>query len=197
MMDIDFLLANGATYKKIPRENYVFHEGSACSYYYQLVEGKIRWVNSSEAGKEFIQSIIEPGECFGELPLFDDLPYAANALADVDSVIIRLPKSTFIRLVKENSSLLFAFTRLQAERLRFKFLLLKELTCYDPEHQIMMLINYHKLHHKLNGNAPHRIDLTRQQIADMTGLRVETVIRAIKKLEHTGQLTIDKGKVYC
>ncbi len=30
----------------------------------------------------------------------------------------------------------------------------------------------------------------------MTGLRVETVIRVIKKLEKKGGLYIDKGKVY-
>jgi CRP-like cAMP-binding protein len=42
----------------------------------------------------------------------------------------------------------------------------------------------------------NKIKLTRQQIADMTGLRVETVIRTIKQLEEKGEVTIEKGKVY-
>lgn len=41
------------------------------------------------------------------------------------------------------------------------------------------------------------VKLTRQQIADMTGLRVETVIRSIRQMEEKGELVIDKGKVYC
>jgi CRP/FNR family transcriptional regulator, cyclic AMP receptor protein len=196
MIEVDFLLANGGTYKRIPKDNYVFQEGSDCLYYFQLVEGRVRWVNANESGREFIQSMVEPGQSFGELPLFDDQPYAASALAEVDSVVIRLPKSTFLQLMKDKPELLFKFTRLMAERLRFKFLLLNELACFSPEHRIMALINHFK---SLNGSdhGRYRVNLTRQQIADMTGLRVETVIRVIKKLEHSGQLSIDKGKVYC
>jgi len=41
-----------------------------------------------------------------------------------------------------------------------------------------------------------RIDYTRKQIADMTGLRVETVIRVMRNLYEKKMLTIRKGKVY-
>jgi CRP-like cAMP-binding protein len=40
------------------------------------------------------------------------------------------------------------------------------------------------------------VQLTRQQIADITGLRVETVIRSIRQLYENGKLAIAKGKVY-
>jgi CRP-like cAMP-binding protein len=196
MIDVDFLLANGGTYKRIPKDNYVFQEGSDCSYYYQLIEGRVRWVNTNDSGREFIQYMIEPGQSFGDLSLFDDQPYAASALADMDSVIIRLPKSTFLQMMKDKPELLFKFTRLMAERLRFKFLLLKELACFSPEHLVMTLISHFKSFND-SDNGRYRVKLTRQQIADMTGLRVETVIRVIKKLQHGGQLSIDKGKVYC
>lgn len=72
MINIDTMVAWGATYKKIATGEIIFHEGTACSFYYQLVTGRVRWVNINEEGKEFIQTVIEPGECFGELPLFDD-----------------------------------------------------------------------------------------------------------------------------
>jgi CRP-like cAMP-binding protein len=41
------------------------------------------------------------------------------------------------------------------------------------------------------------MDLTRQQVANMTGLRVETVIRSIRNMNENGQLVIERGKVYC
>ena len=85
MIDIDLLLAWGAAFKKIPKGNTIFREGTTCCFYYQLVSGRVRWLNINDDGKEFIQTIIEPGECFGELPLFDDEPYAATAIADEDS----------------------------------------------------------------------------------------------------------------
>ena len=197
MLNIDTLVAWGANYKKVPAGGIIFQEGIHCSFYYQLVSGKVRWVNINDDGKEFIQTIIEPGECFGELPLFDDEPFAATAIADEDSVIIRLHRSVFHQLLKESPELHFAFTKLLSQRLRFKFLILKELANHNPENSISTLFNYFKQSQKNICTKCNRIKLTRQQIADMTGLRVETVIRTIKNLQRKGQLMITKGKVYC
>ncbi|MEO6252307.1 MAG: Crp/Fnr family transcriptional regulator [Ferruginibacter sp.] len=197
MLNIDTLVAWGANYKKIPAGTIIFQEGTVCSFYYQLVTGKVRWVNINDQGKEFIQTIIEPGECFGELPLFDDEPFAATAIADEDSVIIRLHRSTFHQLLKENPELHVAFTKLLSGRLRFKLLVLKELANHDPENSIFTLFTYFKQKRKNICCKCNRITLTRQQIADMTGLRVETVIRSIRSLHIKGKLQITKGKVYC
>ena len=41
-----------------------------------------------------------------------------------------------------------------------------------------------------------KVNLTRQQIANMTGLRVETVIRTIRHLNEIGSLDIVNGKVF-
>ena len=196
-IDIDTLLAWGAAYKKVAAEEIIFQEGMESSFYYQLVSGKVRWVNINDEGKEFIQTIIEPDECFGELPLFDGEPFAASAIADEDSVIIRLHRSSFQQLVKENPDLHFEFTRLLTQRLRFKFLILKELANHNPEGSISTLLNYFKQTQKNICTKCNRLKLTRQQIADMTGLRVETVIRTMKFMQSKGDLQITKGKVYC
>jgi CRP-like cAMP-binding protein len=45
-------------------------------------------------------------------------------------------------------------------------------------------------------NEPYKVDLSRQQLADMLGLRVETVIRAIKKLQDKSIIIVKKGKIY-
>lgn len=197
MIDIDTLLAWGAAFKKVAAGEVIFMEGSNCTFYHQLVEGKVRWVNINEDGKEFIQTFIEPGECFGEFPLFDDEPYAASAIADIDCVLIRIHKSTFHQILKENPELHFEFSKLLTQRLRFKFLLLKELANHDPENSISALLSYFKEHKKNICTKCNKLQLTRQQIADMTGLRVETVIRTMKNMQHKGQLHIAKGKVYC
>lgn len=196
-IDINTLLAWGATYKKVAAEEIIFKEGSICSFYYQLVIGSIRWVNINEEGKEILQVMVETGECFGELPLFDDGVFAATSIANEDSVIIRLSKITFHQLIKDNPSIHFNFSKLLTERLRFKFLIVKELANHNPEHSISSLFTYFKASHKNICPESNRIKLTRQQIADMTGLRVETVIRAIRNMHKKGELLVDKGKVYC
>ena len=197
MIDVDTLLAWGASFKKVGSDEIIFHEGMPSQFYYQLVSGSIRWVNINEDGKEFLQVIIEPGECFGELPLFDDEPFAATAIANEDSVILRLHRSTFSELIKENPEIHFAFSRLLTQRLRFKFFILKEMANHNPEQSISTLLSYFKEHQKNICTKCNRLKLTRQQIADMTGLRVETVIRTMKNMQTKGQLVIEKGKVYC
>jgi CRP/FNR family cyclic AMP-dependent transcriptional regulator len=196
-IDIDLLLTWGATYKKVKRNELIFFEGGHANFYYQLVKGKVRWVSINEEGKEIIQLMVEEGESFGELPLFDDGPYVATAIADEDSVLIRLHKSTFMQLLRENQDLHFAFSRILVERLRYKFLTIKALASTNPEYRISALMNYFKVNNRHMCPKCNRVNLTRQQIADMTGLRVETVIRAIRHLHEQGKLVIEKGKVYC
>ena len=196
MLNEDLLLSRGAIYKKIKKGETIFKENTKCNYYFQLVQGKVSWINYDDEGKVFIQSIIEPNECFGELPLFDDELYAASAIAETDSVVTQLPKPTFLLLLKENPELLFEFTKLLAQRVRYKFFILKELACHNPEQQIIELLKYFRNKSTQLSILPYKVTFTRQQLADMTGLRVETVIRTIKKLCENGKLNIDRGKVY-
>lgn len=197
IIDINTLLAWGGVYKKVNQGDFIFKEGGSAAFYHQLISGGVRWVNINEEGREFLQVMIEPGESFGELPLFDGQPYAASAIANEDSIIIRLQKDVFLSLLHENPTIHFDFTKLMIERIRFKFYVIKELAQHDPENCISKLFAYMKLRNKNICPDCHRIKLTRQQIADMTGMRVETVIRTIRSLHLKGLLLIDKGKVYC
>lgn len=197
MIDIDLLLACGAAYKKVSAGEVIFQEGANCLFYYQLVSGSVRWINVDDEGNEFIQTIIDEGECFGEIPLFDEGPYAATAIAEEDSVLIRLHRSSFNQLLKDSPDIHFAFSHLLAKRVRFKFLLLKALALNAPEARIATLIKYLKAENKNFCPKCNQLKLTRQQIADMTGLRVETVIRAMRNMHDKGELVIEKGKVYC
>lgn len=197
IVDINTLLAWGATYKKVAQGDIIFQEDGICSFYYQLVSGSVRWANINEEGKEILQVMIEPGECFGELPLFDNGVYAATTIANEDSILIRLSKNTFHEMIMENAAIHFAFSKLLAERLRFKFMIVRELANHNPEHSISSLFKYFKESKKNICPKCNRVKLTRQQIADMTGLRVETVIRAIRNMHKKGSVIVDKGKVYC
>lgn len=196
-VDLDILLASGATYKKVDAGEMIFKEGNQAHFYHQLVSGSIRWVNINDQGKEFLQVLIEPGESFGELPLFDGGPYVATTIANEQSVIIRLHANTFNQLIKENPEIHFTFTKLITQRLRFKFLIMKELANSNPEARISTLLSYFKETQKNICPKCNQLKLTRQQIADMTGLRVETVIRAMRHMHDEGKLLIEKGKVYC
>jgi len=194
MLDLNLLISKGAKLENYEPKEIIYAEGSECIYYHQLVKGRVMWVNTNDKGKEFIQKIIEPGEFFGELPLFEDGEYAADAIAIESSVVIRLPKGIFLQILRENPEIHFQFSRIIAQRLKFDFRLLKSFAFENPEGRILTLLRYIKTQQK--SKEPMQVMLTRQQIANMTGLRVETVIRAILVLHEKCELNIIKGKVF-
>ena len=197
IIDIDVLLAWGAAYKKVSAGEIIFKQGHACFFYHQLVSGKVKWMNTDEGGKECIHSIVEPGESFGEFPLFDDGLFAATAIADEDCILIRLHKPTFLQLIKENATIHFAITQMLSKRLRFKFAVIESFAAHCPQNMIATLLKQLKSEKKNFCGDCDQLNLTRQQIADMTGLRVETVIRTMRNMHDKGELVIAKGKVYC
>lgn len=196
MIDEKLLLAKGATYRKLKPEETLFSEGQGCEYYYQIVKGQIRWVNFNNEGDEFLQTIVEDGNCIGELPLFDGEVYAATAIANKASSVLRLPKKSFHQLLHEQPKIHFAFSKLLTQRLRFKFFLMKEIAHHDSENVVAALLSY------LNKKKEHicitcnQIKLNRRQLAQMTGLRVETVIRVMRNLSEKGLIQIHNRKAY-
>lgn len=192
----DILLGYGGVYKKVSAGEIIFHEGDNGSYYHQLVEGRVSWSNFNDDGREILQELICPGECFGELPLFDQQGYACTAVALTDCIIIRLPANSFNKLLEERPDISIAFNRMFSQKLRFKLFLLRELSTHSPEHTVEELFRYlHKNTNKVCSEC-NKLLLTRQQIANLTGMRVETVIRATKNLQNKGKLSIVKGKVF-
>lgn len=197
MIDSDLLIAWGATYKKITAGDMIFAEGAQAYFYYQVVSGGVRWINIKDDGTEFIHHIMGEGESFGELPLFDDEVYAATAVAETDGYILRLRKEYFHELLKEYPDIHFAFTKLIAQRLRYKFFLIREVASHHPEQTITSVLGeFKKSNHHFCPKC-NQLKLTRQQLADMTGMRVETVIRAMRNMNDKGLIRIKHGKVFC
>jgi CRP-like cAMP-binding protein len=82
------------------------------------------------------------------------------------------------------------------QRLRYKSMVLSEISSYEPEHRIVALLKYFRTKNgRPDISGKIIIPYTRQQLADMSGLRVETVIRTVKKMEKDGKLSLDGHKI--
>ncbi len=198
MIDYTSLLNSGAVLKKYKRGEFLFREGSIARYYYQVYQGEIKMNNYNQEGKEYIQGIFTKEKSFGEPPLFADFKYPANAEAIIDSEVWQLPKEKFLKLLEENPGIHHKFTSTLALRLYYKAIMVSEISTQEPEHRILRILDYFKKNNDPNmkESNTYKVELTRQQLADLTGLRVETVIRSIKKLEQKGELFIKNRKVY-
>lgn len=197
-IDSNLLLLWGGALKSYDKDEYIFHEEQHPHFYHQLVNGKIKMVNLMEDGKEFIQGFFSSGQSFGEPPIFGEGEYPASAIAVEPSVVIRLNLASFKQLLSENFEVHWSITKLLSQRIIHKAQSLKGITCLTPEQRIIYVLNEFK-RDLVNIDAPDirtKVEYTRQQIADMTGLRVETVIRVMRSLFERKLLMITKGKVY-
>lgn len=197
MIEEQLLLAFRAHKITLKKGEMLFEEGDTAKYFFQVHSGEIKMNNFNDEGKEFIQSIFGAGNGFGEPPLFIDKPYPANAIAITDSEIYAIGKESFFKLLYSHPEVHLKVTANLAQRLYYKSVMASEISSQEPEHRILKLIDYFKESiSQVKPQEKYRVDLTRQQIADLTGLRVETVIRSIKSLEKKGLLLIENRKVF-
>ncbi len=66
----------------------------------------------------------------------------------------------------------------------------------SPEEILSNLIQKLNESKRLVCQECNRLMLTRQQLANMTGLRVETIIRTMKQMDKEDKLNIIRGKVF-
>jgi len=196
MIPQKLLFNRGATIRKYTKNQVIFFEGDMPGFYYQIVQGIVRMVNTNENGREFIQGIFGKGESFGEPVLLIDEPYPASSIANEDSLLIKIRTEEFIKILKEFPGIHFEFTKMIAKRLYNKSLIAKAISINRPEQRVLSIFKILKDNYSIPGSLNYKVDLSRQQIADMIGFRVETVIRTIKRLEKLDIFKIQKGKIY-
>lgn len=202
MIDRHMLLNYGAKVVKAGKNDVLFAQGSEALFYFQLISGSVKMITMNAEGQEFIQGIFRGGDSFGEPPLFCDFPYPSTAIAIDNVELAKLPKRKFFELLKDNFDIHLKFDRILCQRLRYKAMVLSDISFHDPERRIENLLAY--LKESTTGGKPRVeaalrksfvVPFTRQQIADMSGLRVETVIRTVKKMERKGKLEIVDRKI--
>lgn len=196
MISEPLLQSYGAERKYLKRKEILFEMDTRARYYFQVESGRIKMNNFNEDGKEFIQGIFTSGMSFGEPPLFADINYPAHAEAVEESCIWQLKADSFFKLLAENPKSHLELTKTLAGRLHYKATMAAEISSESAEHRLLRLMDYFKEYvHQLRPEDEYVVELSRQQMADLTGLRVETVIRSIKVLERNGHLKLKDHKI--
>ncbi|MGG7549622.1 Crp/Fnr family transcriptional regulator [Chryseobacterium arthrosphaerae] len=190
------LISFGAETKNYKAGDIIFREEEFPLYYYQIKTGKIKLNNYTEDGKEFIQNIFSDGHSFGESLIFVDRPYPMNAVAMEESVIFRMPRQNFLNLIRDNPEISLNIYQCLAERMYYKYIMFYNLSFQNPVSKLKLLMDYLKSYHEDKAPYSFQVPLTRQQLASLTGLCVETVIRTIKQMEKEKIVKIEKRKIY-
>lgn len=193
-IDLDLLFTWGAIAKEYKKDEVIFHEDDMPHFYYQIIQGGVRMYNSNDDGKEFTQGYFSKGQSFGEPPLLIDETYPATAVASQDSVIIKLSKEKFLKILDEYPTIQKRLLALMCLRVHAKSLTSNHIINQKPEFRIVAFLNSQK--DTKNPCDKKLVPFTRQEIANFVGLRVETVIRSLSKMAQNGTVDIINHKIY-
>lgn len=188
-----FIFDTQAEIKKYSKGSLIANEGNKSLYFYYLIEGELSVYNFTPEGKEFLQHKVKEKNFFGEPAVLLEKPFPGNVEVTSEfAEILKIKRDNFLNYLRNNPDWCIEFTKSIAEKSIIKSNSLKNIVFLNPEDRIIKQFNDYKegIEQKMV------IDLTRKELSNMTGLRIETIIRTIKKMEKEGKLEIKNGKVF-
>jgi CRP-like cAMP-binding protein len=104
--------------RDLVRGDVIFSEGSDADALYIVVSGRIAISNKNFDGRESMVALMERGDLFGEMSLFDGLGRSAEARALETSAIVVIPFAPLRMLWEDHPELLWRVIAMLTRRLR-------------------------------------------------------------------------------
>jgi len=174
-------LASLSRIKRVQKKQILFIEQEKGHALFLLISGNIRLFKSLPDGKEIVIRIIEPGEVFGEVILFEEDVYPVSAMAIKDSTLLLLPKREIDTLL-EKASFRKDFIRMLMRKMRYLAEQIREWSSNDPESRF---IRFLESHYGLRSDYP--VAFSKKEVAASIGILPETFSRLLLRLKKSGR----------
>lgn len=175
---------------RVSRHDFAFHRGDRADGFYVVVVGAIKLVLPGAHGQCKVIEFFGPGACFGEPFMFLNRPYAADAQAMEDSLLVWIDKRAI-------DDALHVHPRLARQMLAGLSARLHTLMC-DIE-----TVNLQSANERLIGyllSLPRKFDRTRfpcskSLVASKLGLAPATLSRTLRQLIRDGLIRVEGREV--
>lgn len=183
--------------KSYSRKSIVFHEGDHGDTLYIIKSGRVKIAKVAIDGREKTLTIMQPGDFFGEMAIFDNLPRSATAEAiDNDVRLFGLNKKDFERLVHEYPSIALRIMKDLTRRIRQINQQIEDLAFKDVHGRVSStLFQLLETEEQIRGQQLNCLRMTHQDLANMVGSSRETVTRALNRLQNEGIIAISHQQI--
>ncbi|GGW95116.1 Crp/Fnr family transcriptional regulator [Alteromonas halophila] len=159
---------------------------------YGICEGRLRVVQHSEGGREMLLTLLEPGNWFGEIAMFDDAPRTHTVYCEQDTVLAMIPRARFQHLLSAKPALYPHFTRLLCSRVRSAFQFIDASASLSLREQLirrllMLLGSYGQI---LPDATPITLNLSQESLAQMLNSSRQTVNQMLQSLQDEGLIEV-------
>lgn len=116
------LLAPRFTAERHPAGKVLFREGDPGNSLYLIAQGNVRITQQLQTATEEALAVLKGGDYFGDMSLIDAQPRSADAILGEDSLLYKISREEFLRLLRSDAeltvSVMFQFVRTLCARLR-------------------------------------------------------------------------------
>lgn len=186
----DALLAR-ATRHRLRKGEFIFRAGDSGDAVFILLAGRVKTYKIAPNGKEVILWFSFPGEMFG----FVETPHNKGRMVNIQTCesteIARIPGADFRNTISTHAEISQLCVRVVASRLGMLANRLVYLMNDNAEARIAkFLLDLVAHHHDPASDEEHLIDLTHQEIANISGVQRQTVTRILGKFSRRGALSM-------
>ncbi|MBN2323212.1 MAG: Crp/Fnr family transcriptional regulator [Spirochaetes bacterium] len=175
--------------KEIDKKGILFSEGAEGYAVYLLICGTVQLYKTSHAGRETVIKVIEPGEIFGEVILFEQKRYPVSARSLVKSTVLLMPRIQ-IHCLLQNEAFRNDFMRMIMAKQRYLTERIQYLTVFDLEERFYRFISS-----QYGEKDEYTLPISKKDLAASIGALPETLSRLLTRLEKEGKLTVDGNRI--
>lgn len=179
---------------RLQKGQILFTEGEPAQAMYGLLSGQVKIFKVSPDGREQVLRIMGPGECFNEVPVFDEGTNPANAQALEPAVLWGIRRADMRRLVEEHPAVAIGFLKVFARKLRFFTQKVEDLSFRSVTSRVAKLL-LEMAEDDGRGNLRLKQQFTQQEFANVVGTAREMIGRAFKVLEKEGAIKLDRHRI--
>jgi CRP/FNR family transcriptional regulator, dissimilatory nitrate respiration regulator len=178
-----------AVTKQYGRGESIFFEGDPGIGFYMVVSGKVKIFKTSISGKEQILHIFGAGEPFGEVPVFHNQPFPANATALEKTSLIFFPRKDFVDIVDTMPSLVMNLLAILSMRLRRFATQIENLSLKEVPARLAGYLLY--LAEEQGNTEQVELQISKGQLASLLGTIPETLSRIFARMSEEGLISVD------
>ncbi|MBM3114679.1 Crp/Fnr family transcriptional regulator [Jeongeupia naejangsanensis] len=187
------IVFNAAVKRQLPKGTFLFREGDPGEAMYVLVEGRTRSFTSDNQGKEFVFTIGEPGDVFGEISMLDEEPRSWSTQTEEDSTFLMFTKQDFRTAIDTYPQLKDKLILNLARMIRQLSTTMKNLALLDVYGRVRAL--FETMIIEIDGVTMISEPLTQQAIADRVGSSREMIARILKELVFGGYVRLENKRI--
>jgi len=167
----------------------IFSEGDEATGFYVVITGRVKIFKLSMEGKEQILHIFGSGEPIGEVAVFEEKRFPANAESLEDSRLFFFPRNAFLNLIKKTPSIALHMLAVLSQRLRYFAALIDDLSLKEVPARLAAYLLY--LSETLQNDENLSLDISKGQLSSLLGTVPETLSRVLTKMINSGLIRLE------